>query len=42
MLLKILDKIEFPPEKNRMRKIGDINNSIKQFNEKKIKIYIFC
>ncbi len=41
MLLKILDKIEFPPEKNRMRKIGDINNSIKQFNEKKNKNLYF-
>lgn len=40
-MLKILNKIRFSPKSNRMKKMGDVKNAIKQFKKKENKNLYF-
>ena len=40
-MLKIIEKIRFKPESNRMKKIGDVKNAIEAFKVKKNKNLFF-
>ena len=34
-MLKILKKVQFSSDQNRMQKIADVENAVKEFKEKK-------
>jgi|TARA_Y100000310_G_scaffold100878_1_gene98763 hypothetical protein len=39
--MKILKKIKFSKNQNRMKAVGDVEDALNYFRTKKIKIYIF-